>query len=232
MAQVTCIQHIDCEGPGSLADVLASKGIGLRIVRPFKGETLPQRLGEGLVVLGGPQGVYERGQYPWMEEELAVLRRGLEGSLPILGICLGAQMIAHAAGGQVYRGALPEVGWYPVTLTKEGQGDPILLGLPPSFPAFHWHGDTFTLPAGSVRLMESEWYPNQAFRVGTNAYGFQCHLEVTGGMVEDWSRLYSGEFTPQGGPTRPGRVLDDLGANAEALGGIAEKVFGRFAALL
>lgn len=232
MSHVTCFQHIDCEGPGTFKEILASKGVELRIMKPFQGEPLPRSIGDGLVVLGGPQGVYERAQHPWMEGELAVIVACLKGGLPVLGVCLGAQMLAHAAGGQVYRGALPEVGWYPVTLTPEGRKDPLLLGLSPVFRAFHWHGDSFTLPPGAARLAASDWYPNQAFRIGTNAYGLQFHLEVTEGMVEDWSRLYSKEFTPQGGPIRPERVVDGLRTNAGTLAGVAERVFTRFAALL
>jgi GMP synthase-like glutamine amidotransferase len=232
MAHVTCFQHIDCEGPGSLLDVLNSKGIQVEILKPFQGDPIPARLGDGLVVLGGPMGVYEEKQFLWMAEELSAIKRCLAEGIPVLGICLGSQMLAHAAGAQVFKGALPEVGWYPVTLTESGRLDPLFLGLPEEFQAFHWHGDTFNLPDHAVRLAGSALYPRQIFKLGRNAYGFQCHLEVTEKMVRDWARLYAKELTPQGGPIRPERIEDRLEENARALAVIAERVFTRFAALL
>ncbi len=232
MPHVTCFQHIDCEGPGSLLDVLKSKGVRVEILKPFQGDPIPAHLGGGLIVLGGPMGVYEEKKFPWMTAELNAIRQCLDSSLPVLGICLGSQMLAAAAGGQVFRGALPEVGWYPITLTEEGHLDPLLLGLPGEFNAFHWHGDTFTLPEGAVRLASSDYYPNQVFKLGRNAYGFQCHLEVTEQMVRTWASLYAKELTPQGGPNRPERIENELAANSRVLFAIAEQVFIRFAALL
>jgi GMP synthase (glutamine-hydrolysing) len=232
MPHVTCFQHIDCEGPGSLLDVLKNKNVKLQIMKPFKGDPVPEHPGDGLIVLGGPMGVYEEKKFPWMTEELNAIRKCLNSSLPVLGICLGSQMLAHAAGGQVFRGALPEVGWYPIELTTDGHQDPLLLGLPTEFEAFHWHGDTFTLPPGARRLAGSRYYPNQVFKAGNNAYGFQCHLEVTEKMVKSWASIYAKELTPQGGPNRPERIEDHLAENARALRAIGEKVFTRFAALL
>ncbi len=232
MLHVTCFQHIDCEGPGSLLDILKSKEVRLGIVKPFQGEPIPAHLGDGLVVLGGPQGVYEEKQFPWMTEELNAVRKCLDASLPVLGVCLGSQMLAHAAGGRVYKGPSPEVGWYPITLTEEGRLDNLLLGLPREFNAFHWHGDTFTLPAQASLLAGSAAYPHQIFKVGTNAYGFQCHLEVTEEMVKTWMAVYSKELAPQGGPIPPGPIEGRLAENARALRALAGQVFTRFAALL
>lgn len=232
MPHITCFQHIDCEGPGSLLDVLKTKEVRLDILKPFQGQPVPDHLGDGLIVLGGPMGVYEEKQFPWMTGELNAIRKCLEESIPVLGICLGSQMLAHAAGGQVFRGSQPEVGWYPITLTESGKLDPLLLGLPEQFNAFHWHGDTFTLPEGAQRLAGSALYPNQLFKVGSNAYGFQCHLEVTEEMVKSWAAIYAKELTPQGGPNRPERIWEGLSENARALRLAAEKVFTRFAALL
>ena len=230
--RVTCFQHIECEGPGSLLEVLRSRNVEVDILKPFQGDPIPGHLGDGLVVLGGPMGVYEEKTFPWMTGELNAIRKCLDLSLPVLGICLGSQMLAHVAGGQVFRGALPEVGWYPVRWTAEGRLDPLFLELPASFEAFHWHGDTFTLPPGAVRLAGSERYDNQVFKLGRNAYGLQCHLEVTEKMVQDWAHRYAKELAPQGGPIRPERILGDLGAKARTLEALAEPVFLRFASLL
>jgi GMP synthase-like glutamine amidotransferase len=232
MPQATCFQHIDCEGPGTLLEVLKEKRVKLDILKPFQGDPIPEHLGDGLIVLGGPMGVYEENQFPWMTLELDAIRKCLASSRPVLGICLGSQMLAHAAGAQVFRGALPEVGWYPIEMTAQGRLDPLLMGLPGQFEAFHWHGDTFTLPPGAGRLASSHYYPNQVFKIGSNSYGFQCHLEVTGEMVKSWASIYAKELTPQGGPNRPERIEDHLSENARSLRAIGEKVFGRFAALL
>jgi GMP synthase (glutamine-hydrolysing) len=232
MPQITCFQHIDCEGPGSLEPLFKSLNIGLHILKPFKGDAIPENLGDGLLVLGGPMGVYEEAQYPWMAQELQAIRKALDASLPVLGICLGSQMLAHAAGAQVFRGALPEVGWRPITLTAEGKKDPLLEGLPETFNVFHWHGDTFTLPEGAKLLAGSDWFPRQIFKLGTRAYGFQCHLEVTEAMVKEWAKLYAKELVPAGGPTPVERVEGGLNKNAAQLEALATKVFERFAKLL
>lgn len=232
MLHVTCFQHIDCEGPGSLAEIFQSKEVKLEILKPFKGDPVPEHLGSGLVVLGGPMGVYEEEQFPWMRLELDAIRKCLELSVPVLGICLGSQMLAAAAGGRVFRGPQPEVGWHPVEMTDEGRLDPLLLGVPSPFNAFHWHGDTFALPAKARRLAGSRLYPNQIFRVGSNAYGLQCHLEVTVEMIRSWASVYAKELTPQGGPIPPENLEGHLAENAKALKDIGGKVFTRFAALL
>lgn len=232
MSHITCFQHIDCEGPGYLSDVLKTKRVEMEVLKPFKGDPIPERIGDGLIVLGGPMGVYEEKEFPWMTAELDAIRRCLASSLPVLGICLGSQMLAHAAGGQVFRGAQPEVGWYPIELTPEGHFDPLFLGVAPEFEAFHWHGDTFTLPANAVRLAGNHLYPNQIYKIGNNAYGFQCHLEVTEEMVKSWAAIYAKELTPSGGPNRPERIENHLPENAKALRAIGETVFSRFAALL
>jgi GMP synthase-like glutamine amidotransferase len=232
MSTVTCFQHIDCEGPGSLGEILRSQGIKLKVLKPFQGDRIPEHLGDGLVVLGGPMGVYEESRYPWMSEELSAIRKCLETRRPILGICLGSQMLASAGGGQVYKGPQPEVGWYPVTLTREGHLDPLFLGLDETLTAFHWHGDTFHLGSGATRLAQSALYPNQAFRLGTNAYGFQFHLETTEEMIRFWEKEYASELSPQGGPIHPGSIEQNISSNAKSLRETAGKIFGRWAALL
>jgi len=232
MPHVTCFQHIDCEGPGLIADVLKSKGIGLRIIKTYKGEPIPENLGDGLVDLGGPMAVYEREILPWMVAELAAIQKCLDRSIPCLGICLGAQMLAHVGGGRVYKGDRQEIGWYPINLSEDGRLDNLLQGLPMEMTAFHWHGDTSTLPADAVRLAGSAYYPNQIFRLGQKAYGFQCHLEITESMIKDWMAAYASELKPNGGPIQLEWLEKDLHRNAQTLEGLAEKVFSRFAALL
>ncbi len=231
MSHVTCFQHIDCEGPGSVLEILKNKNIALKVVKPFRGENIPEKIGDGLIVLGGPMGVYEQNEYSWMNLEISAIQECLKKQIPVLGICLGAQMLAHAAGGTVYKGIQPEVGWYPIRLSNEGRWDPLLLGLPEEVMAFHWHGDTFSLPLDAVRLAGSSNYPNQLFKLGNNAYGFQCHLETTEEMIKEWVLVYEKELEPKGSlPRQP--IEKNLQANASNLRNTAETVFSRFAALL
>lgn len=229
MPTITCFQHIDCEGPGTLGDTLKAKGVEMRILQPCKGETIPDQLGDGLLILGGPMGAYEEALNPWMVNEVLNIRKALDARLPILGICLGSQLLAKAAGAQVFRGAQPEVGWAPVELTEAGTRTPIFKDIPKRFTAFHWHGDTFTLPSGSQRLAQSDLYRNQAFRLDDKAYGLQFHLEVTREMAKDWMQKYARELTHQGGVIQPERITDHLEDNITSLHSIAEKVFGAFA---
>jgi len=233
MPKVTCFQHIDCEGPGSLSDILRERSVDLTVLRPFAGDPIPEDLGDGLLVLGGPMGVYEEARYPWMTQELSAIRKCLDRSVPVLGICLGSQMLAHAAGGKVFKGeAGQEVGWFPIAVTPEGHRNVLLQGLGPSLEVFHWHGDTFTLPEGAERLAGSAKYPNQAFKIGRNAYGFQCHLEVTEPMVREWMRVYAKELAPNGGPLDPGPIEKGLAEKAAFLLPVARQVFTRFGATL
>jgi GMP synthase-like glutamine amidotransferase len=231
MPRIYCFQHIDCEGPGTLADILRSKGAVVEILKPFKGQEIPEDLGDGLVILGGPTAVYEEQENPWMTLELAAIRQCMNRQKPVLGICLGAQMLAHLAGGRVYKGSVSEVGWHPVTLTAEAAGDPLLGGVPVNFEAFHWHSDTFDLPEGAVRLAGSGRYPNQAFKLGTKIYGIQFHLEVNRKMLEDWMLVYAKELTPQGGTIPPANILSSLDLNTSRLRAVADKVFAAFLSL-
>ncbi len=166
------IQHVPYETPGLIAAEAARRGIALRVCHPYRGERLP-RLDEldelgGLVVMGGPMGVGEVSEYPWLAGELELLAAAVAAGLPVLGVCLGAQLLAAALGARVYRGERPEVGAGSVSLTADGRADPMLgaAGLA-ELPVVHWHQDTFDLPPGAVLLAGSALYPHQAFRVGT-----------------------------------------------------------------
>ncbi|MBI4460511.1 MAG: gamma-glutamyl-gamma-aminobutyrate hydrolase family protein [Acidobacteria bacterium] len=162
-----------------------------RYLDVFRGEPAPDNLigslGSvgfvGLIIMGGPMGVYEADRYPFLRDELELIRRTADQGLPVLGICLGAQLIAAALGARVYPGPRKEIGWYPVEVMAE---DELTARLPPRFPAFHWHGDTFDLPDGAVRLFRSDLYENQGFRWGKNVCAIQFHFEISKGMVEDW----------------------------------------------
>lgn len=179
-APVLIVQHEPGEGPGLLGRALDDAGITRRLVRTFAGEPVPRTLGDaaGLVVLGGSMAVYEQERHPHLGHELELLRDALRRKRPILGLCLGSQLLAAALGGTVAKAKAKELGWYRVRLAPAAADDALLSGAPPDFVAFHWHGDACPLPPGAVQLASSTLTRCQAFRAGTNAWGFQFHPEV------------------------------------------------------
>ncbi|HEY1688814.1 MAG TPA: type 1 glutamine amidotransferase [Solirubrobacteraceae bacterium] len=183
------VQHVPHEGPGSIATHTRLRGIPLRICRPYRGEALPEpeRLA-GLVVMGGPMGVADTDAHPNLPAEIELIATLVEFNVPVLGICLGAQLLARALGANVYPGPKAEIGPGTVKLTAAGRVDPVLAAADhgEELPVVHWHGETFDLPVGALRLASSEHYPNQAFRFGARAYGLQFHVEVDRALAEEW----------------------------------------------
>ena len=190
------IQHVAAEGPGLIAAVARAHGIALDVRRMDRGDTLRKADAmHGLVVLGGPMGVGDAAAYPHLAAELRLVAEACTRGIPVLGICLGAQLLAAAHGARVYRGPAVEIGFGAVTLTPEGTRDPVLGPSGPSFTAFHWHGDTFDLPAGATHLAVSKQYLHQAFRVGDAAYGLQFHVELDPALARDWADALPGGVT-------------------------------------
>ena len=189
--QVLIIKNVFSEGPGTIADYLINEHIPYSIVDVSVGDALPDTdLFTHLVVMGGPMAVYEMHRYAYLVNEALLIERAIKAGKHVLGICLGAQMIAHVLGARVYAGTRKEIGWYEVALTDEGINDPFLsaLAIPGKKAAevFQWHGDTFDLPGGTVRLASSSLYPNQAFCFQDRVYALQFHIEVTPEIVHDW----------------------------------------------
>jgi GMP synthase (glutamine-hydrolysing) len=182
------IQHVPYEGPGALAPAVRDTGAELMLVRIDLGDRVPSPADlvdvAGLVVMGGPMGVHD--ELRWLEEERVLLRAAVDAGLPVLGVCLGAQQLAAALGAEVVTGPEPECGVGEVHLTAAALADPVFGAAPTPLPCVHWHGDTFSLPDGAVRLAGNAAYENQAFRVGASAYGLQFHVEVTGSLVAHW----------------------------------------------
>jgi GMP synthase-like glutamine amidotransferase len=186
------LQHVDHEGPGLVAEALAEAGRAVEVVRPDRGEPLPEPgLLAGLVVMGGPMGVDDTAEHPWLTPERALVGKAARSGIPLLGVCLGAQLLAAALGAEVTTGPEPEVGLGRVQLTALGRLDPVFGpeygGLADSsVPCVHWHQDTFSLPAGAVHLAGTARFPHQAFRFGDGAYGLQFHVEVDGALAGAW----------------------------------------------
>jgi GMP synthase-like glutamine amidotransferase len=176
--RVHCLQHVPFEGPGSMAPWLAAAGHHLTVTRLDLGAPLPApEAVDLLLVLGGPMSVNDEQALPWLVAEKALLRACVQAGKPVLGICLGAQLIASALGARVYRNPVKEIGWFPVR--GVATPDSATFRFPPEMVAFHWHGETFDLPAGALRLAASDGCANQAFQLGRTVIGLQFHLETT-----------------------------------------------------
>jgi GMP synthase (glutamine-hydrolysing) len=185
------IRHVEIEDLGYLGEALERAGIRPEYV---DAESLPDERFAGpvgsLIVLGGPMGAYEVDRHPYLRVEIDLIRAFLAAERPVLGVCLGAQLLAAAAGARVYPGERgKEIGWAPVQLTEAGVNDPLWAGFPESFDTFHWHGDSFDLPADAELLARTERYV-QAFRLGRVASGVQFHPEVVPAQLESWIRAY------------------------------------------
>jgi GMP synthase (glutamine-hydrolysing) len=169
------------EGPGLIAVALAHEGVALEVTRVDLGEPVPADLGaaRGLVVLGGPMGVYEADRHPHLYDELRLIEAAVRAGAPVLGVCLGSQLVAAALGARVAPAPAKEIGWLSVTLKEAAAADPLFAPLPASFTALHWHGDAFELPEGATSLASSAMTEHQAFRHGDRTYGVLFHLEVT-----------------------------------------------------
>jgi GMP synthase-like glutamine amidotransferase len=179
------LQHVSFEGPGLIASAIQRVGGQVETRRMDRGEPVPRadEIG-GLVVMGGPMGALDDTAHPNLCAERELLRSCVEGEVPVVAVCLGAQLLAAALGARVFRGAAPEVGLGIVTLTDEGRRDPVFGPAGRTLPVFHWHGDTFDLPPGATLLASSDAYTHQAFRVG-NAYAIQFHGELAAEHMAD-----------------------------------------------
>lgn len=196
MLSVRVIQHVDCETLGAIADVLEGAEIPYRYIRPFAGNPVPPDIGDsaGLIVMGGPMGVYEKDSYPFLIEEMRLIEKTLHAEKPVLGICLGSQLLAAALGAPVAKSERKEIGWFPVSLSGSCSNDPLWSGIGSPFVAYHWHGDIFDLPNGAVSLASSAITEHQAFRYGRNAYGFLFHMEVTPTIIREMVKTFGDEL--------------------------------------
>lgn len=194
MKPVTIIRHIACEGPGYLEKVLQQHQVDYNIIAIDEQQSLPLSVDNmrGLVIMGGSMSVNDKDG--WIGEETRLIRQAIEQNLPVLGHCLGGQFIARALDAPVVQNPVKEIGWLPVRSTSTAR-EPAwhdLFSTPQV--VFHWHGETFQLPDGANCILSSEHCENQAFVYKDNVYAFQCHIEMTCDMVDEWSTLYADEI--------------------------------------
>ncbi|MFN8642128.1 MAG: gamma-glutamyl-gamma-aminobutyrate hydrolase family protein [Candidatus Binatia bacterium] len=231
MPTALVIQHVAVEGPGDLGVALRARGIALRTVRTFAGEPVPARCeADALVVMGGPMGVYEDDRHPHLRDERRLIESALAAGTPILGTCLGSQLLASALGARVYPNTRKEIGWHEVALADAAGDDALLAGAPRRFTPLHWHGDVFDLPAGAVSLARSALTAHQAFRHGRNAWGLVFHLELDRPQLDSWLAAFADELTETG--IAPQAITAEAEARLAAARTVGAAVFARFAALL
>jgi GMP synthase-like glutamine amidotransferase len=240
--RLVALQNVPMEGPERIADLARARGLTVEVLEVFGPHQVPESLAPGdlLVVMGGGMGVGDLGdpRFPFLAREVALLQKALapgphgeRPANPVLGVCLGAQLLAHAAGAAVYPATrrllngnverIREVGWAPVRWTEETDDEPALRGLGPSTTVLHWHGDTFDLPPGAVHLASTERCQNQAFRMGTRCFGLQFHIELPPETVPRWLEEDAAFVALAEGPEGAQKILGDtarLGAEARRQG--------------
>jgi GMP synthase-like glutamine amidotransferase len=175
--KVQVLQHVPSEGLGSIAAWLSERDAIVHYTRFYQSAVLPDPGSIDLVIaMGGPMSVNDERDYPWLKQEKAFIKEAVDRGLAVLGVCLGAQIIANALGARVFANAHKEIGWFPVQAVSTGSDT---FRFPPLTSVFHWHGETFDLPPGAVRLASSAGCKNQAFQIGRTVIGLQFHLEAT-----------------------------------------------------
>lgn len=193
MHPVTIFRHAPHEGPGYFAEFLERKRIPHRMIRIDAGDPVPQSLDgiSGLVFMGGPMSVND--PLPWIPPVLSLIRKAVAADVPVLGHCLGGQLMSKALGGKVTRNRIKEIGWLPVEVVDPASARSWLNGLAPRFEVFHWHGETFSTPPGATPILKSRHCRNQAFTLGKHL-AFQCHIEMTPDLVRSWARTGAAEI--------------------------------------
>lgn len=235
MTTLLVIQHVPHERLGTFEAVFKQTGGSLR---PFRADdpkaAWPTLEGvDGLVVMGGTQSVYEQDQYPYLTRELSFLRDALKAQKPILGVCLGAQLLAAALGAKVTKSPQKEVGWYPLRREPGADGDPLFAAFGQTETVFQWHGDTFALPKGCLRLASAPLCHEQGFRYRDNIYGLQFHLEMTEAMVRAWMRtpINTAELAALKGVIDPPAIRRQSPQHVGRLGELSAHVASTFCAL-
>jgi GMP synthase (glutamine-hydrolysing) len=225
-------QHVAHEILGTLNPLFKSSGFRIRYVNFGRHPDAQPKLDgyNGLVVLGGPMNVDQTDTYPYLLTETRLIQQALDDQIPVLGICLGAQLIARALGAKVKRGREKEIGWYPVSLTEQGKRDPLLANFQATEKIFQWHGDVFEIPAKAAHLARSPLCANQAFRYGDKVYGFQFHLEVDEPMIERWLRVtvMKKEIEEQKGKIDPEAIRRETPTYIRRLKKLSDRTFTEF----
>ena len=229
MKPVAIFRHAPSEGPGYFASYLERKAIDWRLVPLDAGRAVPRsaRGFAGLVFMGGPMSVND--DLPWIIPALRLIGDAVRQDVPVLGHCLGGQLLARAFGGEVRAAPVTEIGWGEVAVADNAVARD-WLGPVRTFESFHWHGETFSIPPGGTRVLENARCANQAFALGRH-FGMQCHVEMTGEMIGDWVRGGAAEIArSQGSPgvQAPAEIERDLERRVAALHAVADRIYDRW----
>lgn len=229
MKPVAVFRHAPSEGPGYFASFLSARNIPFTLVAIDADEPVPQevRAFSGLVFMGGPMSVND--DLPWIPSVLTLIRAAVEAGIPVLGHCLGGQLMARALGARVGRNAVKEIGWGRVSVRDVPEAK-AWFGDLREFDAFHWHGETFELPQGAAWLLESFHCAHQAFALGPHL-ALQCHVEMTRDMIEDWCRVGAEELeTAKASPAVQSAegMMQDVEARLAALHAVADRLYGQW----
>jgi GMP synthase (glutamine-hydrolysing) len=230
MAKIYVLQHHPVESLCNIADALEGAALAWQYVHVNEGQPVPASMkgAGGLVVLGGPMSVYQTERYPWLRDEIRLIEDAVKSNLPVLGICLGAQILAAALGAKVDRNPNgKEIGWHPIRLSDAAKDDRLMSDLPATMTPFHWHGDIFDLPPGAVSLASSDKTPCQAFRHGDKTYGFQFHFEVTHQSIAAMANAFAKDLARQG--IAVDRMIAQTAEFLPALEKTSDEVFSRWA---
>lgn len=229
MSEFLVLQHVECEDLGTIAAAMSSRGISYKYIRLFNDEPVPKDIDKhsGLIILGGPMNVYEEDKFPYLRDEDVLIKKAINMGRPVLGICLGSQLIAKAIGARVKKGGKKEIGWYKINLTKWGKEDKAFCNLPEELMVFQWHGDTFDIPESGIHLAGSELFLNQAYRIGDNVYGLQFHLEVTENIINNWIAEYQVELSTLDN-INPEQIVKDTSNYINNLSSYAKIFYDKF----
>ena len=232
MKKLLVLQHVAHELLGTLNPLLKRSGFRIRYVNFARHPDAQPSLDgyDGLVVLGGPMSVNDTHCLAHLITEMHLIEEAMKRNLPVLGICLGAQLIAKTLGASVYPNQEKEIGWYDVSPTDHAENDPLLMAFQNTEKLFQWHGETFDIPRTGLHLAFSSLCANQAFRYGANVYGFQFHLEVDEGMIHRWLRVGENrdEIAALGGRIDPEQIHSQTPTHIARLHRLSDQVFGKF----
>jgi len=230
MHPVLIFRHSPAEGPGYFTTFLDRQGIPWRLVRIDAGDAVPENLNgvSGLCLMGGPMSVND--DLPWIQPVLGLIRQAVASDIPVIGHCLGGQLMSKALGGTVSLNPVKEIGWGDVRVTDPDAARPWLGDASQPMLGFHWHGETFSPPPGASRILESAYCANQAFVLGGRHIGMQCHVEMTPELVASWCDNGAAEIAASQSPgvQTPHAIQTDLQARTARLHRLADKIYSRW----